>query len=197
MSSLVDVVNDALASIGESPIAGLDDPTTKAQICATHVPIVLRAMLFDHRWNFNYTRVALAPDATPPVSGFQYQYTLPPDYARVWGVGDDERRNGAPNGDIDWKVEKGKVLTDIGTSLVIHYGTYEDDPNKWSGGFTLAFSPLLASRLAGSIANRADMAQQFLKDYVSVLLPNAMAGDSQESSVDTFDSPDLLIVRNA
>jgi len=195
MSSLVDMVNNSLDIVGESPITALDDGTTKSDICNRQATSVLRTMLYGAQWNFAYTRVSLAADVAAPVSGFALQYTLPPDCLRVWGIGDDPRLNGAPSGDLDWKVEQGKLLTNAQSPLTVHYGAYVTDPNKWGGGFENAFIKFLASRLTGAIVHDYGKMAELMKEYYSVDLPDALAADSQEQSIDVFYVPDLLEVR--
>ena len=113
MASLIDCINNALDLIGEPGITALDDPSLKAGICRRQQDSVLQSMLTKVRWNFNYARIQLAADSEVPEGvQFQYAYTLPPDYLKVHGIGNDPRRNGAPDSFLDWSVEQGKITTD-------------------------------------------------------------------------------------
>jgi len=194
MSSLIDLVNLSLSMIGESPINNFDDGTTKSDICRTNTPLVLQAMLSEHRWNFNRERVLLAADATAPAFGFAYQYTLPGDCLRVWGIGDDGE--GGPITSLKWKREGGKILTNEAGPLPVHYNAYNELPSTWSGTFMMGVANMLAGVFAGAIASDAKLALSKQQEALTIWLPNARGNNGQEGSQEIIQSDDLLVVRD-
>jgi len=199
MPSLVDVVNGALRLIGESPISGLDDATTKADICNTEVETSLSALLMDSKWNFCKTRKTFAADGQAPAFGFAFQYTLPGDCLCVWGIGDNGK--GESDGSLDYKMEIDdnnvqKLLTNEPAPLAVHYSRNVRDPNLWGGSFMLAVKYFFASAFAASIAHDNQKSATLLQMFDTVFMPNARARDGQQGSIDCYESPDLLLVRD-
>jgi len=186
MPSQVDVCNSSLGFIGQPVISALTDGSKAANDCAREFPILLRGTLRDHKWNFAYSRISLAEDATPPISDYAHSYTPPADALRIWQVSEE----------YAWRVELGpdglirKILTDMPSPIIIEYVRYVDDPNVWSGGFTSAFITLLASRLAGCIANDYKGGTMLYQRAVAELW-EAKAVDGQEGTQTRMESTTL------
>lgn len=184
--NLIDLANEALGEIGESTITDLDGTDNKSQLCKRFIGEVdrkgvLGTILDGHDWNFARGRVAIAADATTPVSGFAFQYTLPADCLRV------RRLNGDHN--IPFKVEGRKILTDEASPIIIEYTRYISDINFWGPSAYQAAVKLLASKLAGPLIDRKT-AKEILEEYF-IFLPEAKAIDGQEGIIDAYESPDL------
>src|SRR5437870_2469401 len=79
MADETDLCNDALGQIGETRITAIDDNSRNANYCSTFYPMLRNSFLSMARWSFAEKRIELAADITPPLFGFAYSFTLPPD----------------------------------------------------------------------------------------------------------------------
>lgn len=81
--SIINIVNRALGSIGQSKIDSIDEDSTPANQARLEWDEVRDEVLAADDWTFAKTRVALAKNTTDPVQGFDYAYTLPADFLRM------------------------------------------------------------------------------------------------------------------
>lgn len=185
MPSITDLCNDALGQIGSSFITALDDGTNPANLCNRFYPTVRDAVLRDHLWNFAMTRVALARNATAPVSEWTYGYTLPANCLRVVRLGLSD--------DIRWKIEGRNLVTDESSATILYVARIED-PNIWDTLFYQALATRLASKLATPLTGKVALAVELYKLY-DAMISDARAVDGQEGISDPMDSTDLTDVR--
>lgn len=191
MPSVTDLLNDSLGQIGANTITAIDDGSHEANVCSALYPALLDSILRGHTWNFALTRVQLAQDAVAPVFGYTYAYSLPTDCLRI------VEYNGALTayGPRRYKIEGRKLLTND-TSAYIRYIARVTDPNVWDAMFYQCVACWLASKLADAIPHDTKKAESLLQRAEQVLLPNAMAVDSQEEPLQKIPSRSLTIGRN-
>jgi hypothetical protein len=201
MATLVDLANDALAALGQAGgvtypfLNSLDDDNVQARICKrflsdTDKSGLIGAMLEAHKWNFAQRRASIAVDVTAPAFEYLYAYTLPEDYLRVHRINQDQT--------VIWKVEAGKILTDEISPIQVEYTAYVTDLNNWSAQFyqcvSMALQIKICAPLTGDMKKAAEL-YKFLYDPDGGMLSEARASDGAENSIDTWEAPDLRLVR--
>ena len=199
MASETDCLNDALAQIGAQPVSAIDDGTTNANLCLRFYPPLRDALLRSHHWNFSITRVQLALDVTPPVTGFAYAYTIPPDSLKVIDyAGSLPVIIGIPYGMISngvrltpvYRIEGNKLFSNDGQAFIV-YIKKVTNLDLWD---PLAYQVLctqLASKLALAIPKDGKKAAELMSTAMNVLLPQALAVDGQEGSIEAYQVDDL------
>lgn len=167
----IDLCNAALARCGSEPITALTDDTKRAKVVSSQYEITLREMLSDSPWNFAVTRVELPVAGTDIPFGFGFKYELPTDCIRVL-----ELENKHP-----YRVEEGYILCDIDEVIKIKYIKFIDDPSKYSGAFSKAFSLKLAEDISYILVQSASLQQQITSE-AERYLRKARSMNSQEGT---------------
>jgi hypothetical protein len=198
--SETDCCNDALGQIGAAKITAIDDESINANHCLVFYPPLRDSLLRSHHWNFSITRVQLAQDVAPPVTGFAYAYTLPPDCLKVIEyAGSNPVLSGEPYGLITdqyrpipyYKIEGGKLLSNDGVAYIV-YIRQVTNADEWDALFYQVIATWLASKLAAAIPKDMKKSAELLNVAVNVLLPQALAVDGQEGAQDRFIVDDLI-----
>ena len=85
MASKLEIVNIALARLGESPIQSLTEDSVPARVVSLLFDSARRSALRDYNWSFAIRSDSLARMAALPdeMFDFQYAYALPPDCLRA------------------------------------------------------------------------------------------------------------------
>lgn len=162
MAGSVEIVNIALARLGESPIQSLDEGTVPANMAKIFYDPSRRATLRDFNWNFALKTARLAKLAQAPVD-FRYAYALPSDCIRAVRL----RSGGIPDFEgpgLRFVVQCGEVLSDEDPAL-LEYIYDCTDPGKFDDKFIEAFSYKLASELAMPIKGSAEMTERYNREY--------------------------------
>jgi hypothetical protein len=201
MPSQTDCCNDALSQIGAQHISAIDDGTTNANLCQLFYPTLRDALLRSHHWNFALKWVQLTPDVTAPVAEFAYAYTLPADLLKVVDYGGNLPAstgvvvsyiyNSYTRPIVRYRIE-GRTLVSNDSTAFIHYIRRVENPDEWDGLFFQVVATHLASKLANAIPKDPRRAGELLTIATTVLLPQALAVDGQEGSIEPFTSDDLL-----
>lgn len=154
--SLIDIVNDALATLGEQPIVNLEkeNATSTAILVRMKYPLVQRALLMEADWNCARRTQKLSRLAAPPKNGYLYTFQLPtdPECLHVQQI----------------SIDNGESFVDLNAYYNIHSGPKEaifdiDDKNllcnsetvwiKYTGLIDPAeMDPLLASAFSAKLA---------------------------------------------
>ena len=79
MTSVVEICNSAINSLGASNITALTENAKNARLCNQRYEPIRDAVFRTHYWNCLIKRVQLAADTTTPAYEYDYQYTLPAD----------------------------------------------------------------------------------------------------------------------
>lgn len=81
--AIIDIVNLGLGHIGQPKIDSLSEESTVAIQASLNWPYVRDEVLASADWSFATVRAVLALNTTTPAQGYDYAYTLPPDFLRV------------------------------------------------------------------------------------------------------------------
>ena len=205
--SIVGIANRALQLLGAGAVLNLTDNTLEAVECMRCYDSCRRAELRAHIWNFATARVSLAPDATAPAFGYQYQFSLPVDCVRIVYPNDAE---------LDWKVEGRKILTNslvspfgsspyngvvvtsgvatLGAQLNLEYIQDVQDPTV----FDPCFCEALAARMARAMCERltqSNQKQQTLAEAYKEAISEARLTDAFESLPQDPPDDDFWLAR--
>ena len=153
--SSIDICNLALAHIGdESNVTSIAPPdgSVQAAHCSRFYPIALSQILERHAWSFATTRISLALTGTAP-SEWDYQYAYPTNCVKVLkilpyeGTSDDITEEFQ----VESLADGTRVIMTNTELATCRYILNVTDTSKFTPAFTVAFSWLLASYLAGPI----------------------------------------------
>ena len=157
------VCNQALSKLGARRVTDLSEESPEARACRLHYAETRDEVLRHHRWNFSIRRAQLDQLAEQPLYGWSFQYQLPVDCLRVldvngWEIG------ARPDA---WEVEGRKLLVNEETAR-IRYISQVTDCNLFDAIFVEALSLKLAAKLTLPINGSAEMAEQFLTEYIKI-----------------------------
>ena len=202
MAEVTTLLNDALGQLGQTEIDDIDDGSKAARLCEIFYNPLRRALIRDHKWNFATSWQVLAQDVDTPPIKWAYQYTVPPNVLRVWGI-DEE-------GCTPFEVIRGgdeiKKLV-CNESAVTAEMTFDcTNPDQWDGMFYMAIATAMAWKLApGIIGGDTGLKvarEKFVEAFgspaqgISGLLKEAKAVDGQEEGPIYLRSTALTSIRN-
>lgn len=169
--SLIDIVNDALATLGEQPIVNLEkeNATSTAILLRMKYPLVQRALLMEADWNCARITQKLSRLAYSTRKGYDNIFQLPtdPECLSVRQISIDGGETFIDlNAYYNWNAGPKEALFDIdGDTLLcnsdnvwIKY-TGLIDPANMDPFLAAAFSAQLAAELAYAIPASASLAQ--------------------------------------
>ncbi len=182
--SEVDVVNLALARIGQKPIASIegDDLSWPADVMARHYPMTRRRLLRGPRiYNFaKHYGVATVDSTVTPSFGFSYAYKLPNDFLRLLGLGDVTINDDVDAQDYD--VVGRHIFTDEGdgASLKLYYIKDETVVGKWDAIFVNLMRLELAKDVAFAFTLKPSLVTALDEELKDVRLEaGAVAGQEK------------------
>lgn len=182
----VEIVNIALARLGESPIQSLNEGTVPANMAKVFYDPARRATLRDFNWNFSLTTARLAKLVETPVD-FRCAFSLPADCLKAIRL----RREGAPDfsdpSGIRFAVRGGLLCTDEEAAF-LEYVADVDDPARFDDKFVEAFSYKLASELAMPVKGSSELMANYMNVY-SAKISQAAALTAGESCAAPSDNP--------
>ena len=117
MTERVDIANQALSWLGESPITSLEDDLDRAlQMRINYIP-ARDATIEAHDWSFAIERFIPPQNAVPPVYGATFAYDIPPNILRVISVDNPKDTSNTDftlpinsREQLDWVMEDRKVI---------------------------------------------------------------------------------------
>lgn len=185
MASVVDICNAALSHLGdEAEVISIVPPdgTAQASHCGRFYPIARDQLLEMHPWTFATVRVSLALVEAGAPSEWAYAYALPTKCLKPHAVyrpdalEDSRGEDYIVESDADGN---GIVYTNV-ADAVLRFTRLVEDTTKFTPGFSMALSRLLASLLAGPIIKGTtgiQVAQSHMK-FFAVELASAKTQDS-------------------
>jgi hypothetical protein len=177
VASDVEIVNAALAKLGEQAILAFSDPSEPGRLATRTFADLRDAMLRENPWNFASKRAELAAEPTAPLWGFQSSYPVPSDYLRLieleWGQ-------------ADYRIEQGKILCDLASPLRIRYVYRVTDADAMDPAFREALASRLAMEWAEPLTGTTSLTEQMAVLYRRKLSV-ALAIDGQEDGQRTLD----------
>lgn len=177
-----DTVNLALALIGASSLASMDDQLIRI-VERLYIP-TLKETLAAHEWNFAVSRATLTEYIPVPSFGYAHRYILPSDCLRVVELYDS---------DSEWKVEGPYLNTDDTTAKII-YISYVSDTTKFSAIFISALMYHLASKYAVPVAKDKGLQKNNYELFINTIA-EARGIDSREGTADPIISNVLINAR--
>ena len=182
----VEIVNIALARLGESPIQSLDEGTVPANMAKVFYDPAKRATLRDFNWNFSLTTARLAKLVGTPVD-FRCAFALPVDCLKAIRL----HREGVPDfsdhSGIRFVVRGGKLCTDE-EAVFLEYVADVDDPARFDDRFVEIFSYKLASELAMPVKGSSELMANYMNVY-SAGISQAATLSAEESRAVLSDNP--------
>lgn len=173
MSSSITVANGALQLLGAAPITSLDDATMEARACKIAYDACRQAELQATNWSFASTRAVLAALTSTPAFEFTYAYPYPVDAIRIIQVADYfvglTLTNYRTRDEVEYRLEKRQILTNIGTTLPIRYVADVVDASQFAPLFCEAVSHRIAWRICKRITQSNELKTQLRSDYAVVL----------------------------
>tara|TARA_R100001163_G_scaffold1414_3_gene2267 strand:+ start:1471 stop:2070 length:600 start_codon:yes stop_codon:yes gene_type:complete len=187
MASEVDICNIALNNLGASNITALDEDSKSGRLCNQRYEFVRDTVFRSSPWNCLIQRVELAQDADTPPFGFSYQYTLPanPYCLRVltmWTAQTNADESAYDNGDIMFKIEGRKLLTNESTAKIIYLARVED-PNEYDSLLIEAIAARLSAELCYAVTGSAALLNPMIATY-EAKLKEARFADASEGMPD-------------
>lgn len=191
MTSVVEICNSALNSLGASNITALTENAKNARLCNQRYEPIRDAVFRTHYWNCLIKRVQLAADTTTPAYEYDYQYTLPADCLRVMQIGGfhDGSSSMLDNGQT-FKIEGRKVITDEST-VYLTYLAKITDPQQYDTLLVETIAARLAAELAYAITQSNTLAQQ-LEDVYQKKLKEARFVDATEGTPYDVDASTFI-----
>lgn len=180
--SNIEIINQALGMLGQTPIASLDEGTKQATLAGLFWKLTFDEVLRAHPWNFAITRIHLSPLSDTPAFGYSNAFKLPGDWLRTLECSAD-----------DFRMEGGKILCNA-TGLDLRYIARVTDITVCDSLFIAAVSACMASKMAFPIVN-SQAAQQAMWQIYTAQLAQARAVDSQEEPAEELEASSLLSVR--
>lgn len=168
MPSQVDIVNHALALLGEPKITGLEEESEAARTAKAVFGLTLEAELQANAWGFATKRAKIAAAAIPPEWGYDYSYPLPADCLTlqfVEGQQYSQDLSVLTEGKERYRIEGQSIVTDIEGPLQITYTVMVTDPNKWDAGFRFAMALKLADSMCIAITQNTTKKQFLAAQY--------------------------------
>lgn len=172
--SKVDIWNRALVRIGESQLESPTDDGKSAQVLRTVYPQVLKEVLEEESfaWNFAQRAKALALVSNDPVTGYGYAYQLPTDYVTVLKLG---------NPRAHWEIFGSELHTDE-SQAVLTYVALVDQPSAYPGKFVKALALALAVELATNHFKKSAAYLERLEAAYSKALNEAWVADMRQDN---------------
>lgn len=180
MAGRVEIINIALARLGESPIQSLNEGSAPANAAKLLYDAERRATLREYPWNFALKQAALARSEQDAVD-FRYAFALPGDClraVRLWGA--DKKA-------IRFSV-RGDVLYADETGITLEYVSDVEDGNRFDSKFVEAFTYRLASALSMPIKGSPELMGNFMNLY-KALVSDAAVQSAREERVQIQDNP--------
>lgn len=169
--SLIDLVNDALATLGEQPIVNLEkeNATSTAILVRMKYPLIQRSLLMEADWNCARITQKLSRLSERSIRGFQYSFQLPtdPECLQIQQISVDNGETFLDlNAYFNWNqgpkeaifdIDEDKLLCNSETVWIKYTGLI--DPAKFDPFLASAFSAKLAAELAYAIPASASLGQ--------------------------------------
>jgi len=165
MTSIVDIANYALNTLGATNITTLDENSKAARIINQRYESVRDTVFRAHPWNCLLRRAELAKESTAPEFGYANQYALPTDpfCLRVLefsnGTLSYPQDNMTSNsGGPVFVIEGRKLLTDEGIAKIKYVGRVTD-PQQYEANLTETLAAKLAMEVAYALTGSNSIVQ--------------------------------------
>lgn len=185
MPSVIDLCNNALDKLGQSPIVSLIDGSKAANLCNRNWPLIRDRVLRRHPWNFATERAELASEVGFSTWDYAYRYPMPADCLRVLqvdGLSTDE-----------YVVEKRAILSNE-SPIRIRYIARVEDPNQYDTLVQDAMALALAVELCEPMTQSTTKKEMLLGELNEALI-EAKRIDGQENPPARYEEDDWISAR--
>lgn len=184
--SLIDLVNDALATLGEQPIVNLEkeNATSTSILVRMKYPLIQRSILMEADWNCARITQKLSRLADSPRNGYQYAFQMPtePECLQLQQISVDGGDSYIDlNAYYNWNAGPKEAIFDIdGDTILCNNDTvwvkYTGlvDVSRFDAFLAAAFSAQLAAELSYAIPASASLGQ-YLEAVANKKLKKAKA----------------------
>lgn len=185
MTDVTAIANAALSHCGtRSKITSLDEGSSEAQACLTHLALVRDATLRLFDWNFARMTAELA-ELPGPTARWAHKYALPSDCLRLRRLND--RSLGEPATFCELAADRDNggaviavVLTGLAPATAI-YTARVADASRWDAGFVDAVTWGLAARICFELTGRDDRARTLTQMWQGALAQAASCSATENT----------------
>lgn len=154
-NSWVKVCNRALRRLGAQEIQALSEGSSTANLCSLYLGEAVGDIVECYDWNCLKKRVELAQLSDDPVNGYEYQYQLPSDFARLIEI---------DNSGLEYSLEGNVLLTDADDDVYLTYIAYPtDSPQALPETLLTAISLHLCSLLALPLTSNNSLYERLIE----------------------------------
>ena len=200
MTSIVDIANYALNSLGATNISSLDENSKAARIIDQRYESVRDTVFRAHPWNCLLRRAELAKESTAPEFGYANQYALPTDpfCLRVLefsnGTLSYPQDNMTSNsGGPVYVIEGRKLLTDEGVAKIKYVGRVTD-PQQYEANLIETLAAKLAMEIAYALVGSTSIIQLTASLY-DQKLKEARFVDGTEGAPQRIEASEFIEAR--
>jgi hypothetical protein len=189
MATRTEIVNLALARIGQAPVSSLDEESSVAAAASLVYDTCRRAVLQAYPWSFATRTSRLLRRNTIPV-GYAYAFALPPDClqpVRLQGGSRSGRDTGGQG--LSFTVRGRDLLADT-PEAVLEYIADVEDAGQYDARFTEALVVRLAAELAMPVGGKSDLMTAYRNEYEAIVR-QASAKSSGQFYEDLPENPYL------
>ena len=172
-ASQIDIVNMSLGHLKQRKITAMTDATVQADEANAWYEICRRETLRGHDWGFANSVVALAANSTYLQSAtllyagqWLYAYTYPSNAVAVWHVYNEatiDKDRGEDFRELYDSVNNTKVILANIADALGEYTVDLSDVTLFDANFVIAFSYVLAARMAPALTGDDNIADGLLK----------------------------------
>lgn len=159
--SVTSICNQALTSLGATPIIEINEDTTEAKLCKLHYQTILESLLDAVSWTFATKRMELPYTGMGESAPYSHQFLIPVNVLRVLEANSDGNFNQQNN--VYWQIEEEFILADT-ESLFIRAIINNPDTSSFTPSFTQALVVRLASAMALAITQSPSLEASKLKE---------------------------------
>jgi hypothetical protein len=186
MTGKVEIINIALARLGESPIQSFEEGSVPANSARLVYDSARRSTLRDYNWNFAVATAELARYADTQAGDFPFAFALPADCLRVIRLPPSPQglrrtsRLATPPGQVrsrtcgdfgrnlPFTLRGGKLLAHE-PKVVLEYLRDVTDENEFDAKFIEALTYKLASELAMPVKGSAELMASYSNAYQTLI----------------------------
>jgi len=168
MAANIDIINRALAKLGQARLSSLADRNSIADLAGSLFDIVRDDEIAAHRWHFAKARVRLAAEAEKPAFGWAFQYVLPGDCLRVLLAGPWPQpvMGDYVGGDTQsYVIEGRKILSRLGPALDLSYLRRVEEAALFPPEFVEVLACKLAVEMCETLTGSASKRDLAWKEY--------------------------------
>ncbi|KKL87046.1 hypothetical protein LCGC14_1938630 [marine sediment metagenome] len=179
--SEIDIINRALAKIGDQRITSRGDNNNRARLMDSLYDGIRDELLRECPWNFATKRTTLAADPTTPVYQWGTAFAIPADLLYMVSTENSSA----------YRLEGNQILSNQENSLKITYIRRVTDPTEFDTGFAELLAAKLAYEGASNIAADLALQDRLFREYNLTLIrskkTDGQEDDSREWAIDDWE----------